>query len=128
MDIFISFYIFKRFTKSPMLKKNHSKEEILDILIESVMTFNPSLFKQCLWSEHLEIISANKMMFYWYFKGMVNCAKSNSIGDLYLKLEKYDYNPNAQFYNFYDNHHTFDRLSIEVEDKGEKVYINVMPF
>ncbi len=59
---------------------------------------------------------------------MVNGAKSNSIGDLYLKLEKYDYNPNAQFYNFYDNYHKFDRLSIEVEDKGEKVYINIMPF
>jgi hypothetical protein len=111
-----------------MLKKNHSKEEILDILIESVMTFNPSLFKQCLWSEHLEIISANKMMFYWYFKGMVNGAKSNSIGDLYLKLEKYDYNPEALFYNFYDKYHTNSRLTVEVIDKGDKIHIDVMPF
>jgi hypothetical protein len=111
-----------------MLKKNHSKEEILAILIESVMSFNPSLFKQCLWSEHLEIISANKMMFYWYFKGMVNCAKSNSIGDLYLKLEKKSYNPDALYYNFYDNFHIYYRLSIEIIEFEDKLHIDVMPF
>ena len=111
-----------------MLKKNYTKKEILDILIESVMTFNPSIYKQCLWSDNLEFCAANKMKYYWYFKGMVNCTKSNSMGELYLKIEKYDYNPDALFYNFYDNYHTYSRLSIEVEDKGENIYIDVMPF
>jgi hypothetical protein len=50
------------------------------------------------------------------------------MGELYLKIEKYDYIPDALFYNFYDNYHTFSRLSIEVEDKGDKIYIDVMPF
>ena len=69
-----------------MLKKNYTKEEILDILIESVMTFNPSLYKQCLWSETLEINAVNKMMYYWYYKGMLKRAKTNSVGELYLKI------------------------------------------
>ena len=111
-----------------MLKKNYTKEEILNILIESVMTFNPSLYKQCLWSESLEITAVNKMMYYWYYKGMVNCTKSSSMGELYLKIEKYDYNPDALFYNFYDNYHTYARLTVEVIDKGDKIHIDVMPF
>jgi hypothetical protein len=111
-----------------MQKTNYTKEEILDILIESVMTFNPSLYKQCLWSETLEINAVNKMMYYWFYKGIVNCTKSSSMGELYLKIEKYDYNPDALFYNFYDNYHTFSRLSFEVEYKGDKIYIDVMPF
>ena len=92
------------------------------------MTFNPSLFKQCLWSETLEFSAINKMMYYRYYKRMVNCTKLSSMGELYLKIEKYDYIPDALFYNFYDNYHTFSRLSIEVEDKGDKIYIDVMPF
>ncbi len=51
---------------------------------------------------------------------MVNCTKSSSMGELYLKIEKYDYNPDAIFYNFYDNYHTFSRLSIEIEIKAIK--------
>ena len=96
------------------------QKEILDILIESVITFNPSLFKQCLWSESLDFSALNKMMYYWYYKRMVNCTKSSSMGELYLKIEKYDYNPDAIFYNFYDNYHTFSRLSIEIEIKAIK--------
>lgn len=111
-----------------MLKKNYTKEEILEILIESVMSFNPSLFKQCLWSESLEINAVNKMMYYWYYKGMVNCTKSSSMGELYLKIEKYNSNKEAQYYNFYDNYHTYTRLTVEVIDKGDKVQVDVMPF
>jgi hypothetical protein len=111
-----------------MLKKNYTKEEILVILIESVMSFNPSLFKQCLWSESLEINAINKMMYYWYYKGMVNGAKSNSVGELYLKIEKKSYNPDALYYNFYDNFHIYDRLSIEIIEFEDKLHIDVMPF
>ncbi len=111
-----------------MQKLTFTKVELLDILIESVMTYNPSIFKACLWSENLEYSGLNKMRFYRYYKGMVNCTKASSIGELYLKIERYDYSPDALFYNFYDNYHKYSRLSIEVKDKGEKVYINVMPF
>ena len=111
-----------------MKKNTFTKDEILDILIESVMTFNSSLLKACLWSENLEFSGLNTMRFYRYYKGMVICKKASSIGELYLKIEKYDYSPDALFYIFHDNYHKYSRLSIEVKNKGEKVYINVMPF
>ena len=59
---------------------------------------------------------------------MVQCTKSSSNGSLYLKIEKYDFRPDALFYNFYDNYHTYYRLSVEVIDYGDKIYIDVMPF
>jgi hypothetical protein len=50
------------------------------------------------------------------------------MGELYLKIEKYYSNKEAQYFNFYDNHHTYARLTVEVIDKGDKVQIDVMPF
>ena len=44
------------------------------------------------------------------------------------KIEKYNSNKEAQYYNFYDNYHTYARLTVEVIDKGEKVHVDVMPF
>ena len=74
------------------------------------------------------LTAVNKMMYYWYYKGIVNCTKSSSMGELYLKIEKYNSNKEAQYYNFYDNYHTYARLTVEVIDKGDKVQVDVMPF
>jgi len=111
-----------------MFSKHFTKEDILEIVIESVITFNPSLLKPCLWSECLAFTAVNKMMFYWYFKGMVLNTKCCSKGALFLKIENNSRHDEIKYYHFFDHYHASARLTIEVIDKGEKVHIDVMPF
>ena len=105
-----------------------NRENILEVLANSCITFTPKSFIPFLMSDDIIVSMPNKVVFYSFFKRMVNCAKNNSVGKLYLKVEKVLIEENQFYYNFYDEVHKFARLTILVTFFEEKIDLDVMPF
>lgn len=72
----------------------------------------------------------NKTRFYQFFKQMVDCTKQNSEGHLTFKIEHEKNNNNQRIYylNFYDKIHKYSRLSIEIKETKESIYLETLPF
>ena len=105
-----------------------NRENILEVLANSCITFTPKSFIPFLMSDDIIVSMPNKVVFYSFFKRMVDCAKNNSVGKLYLKVEKVTFEENQFYYNFYDQVHQFARLTIVVTFFEEKIDLDVMPF
>ena len=71
----------------------------------------------------------NKLRFYNFLNHMINCMRENSIGKIKYNWEKIDWmKKQVDCINFYDEAHTFPRLTIVVEKKGNKLYFETLPF
>ena len=112
------------------MKQTPSIEIIKSELIKSCINFDTKSFIPFLLSNNVVTGMPNKMRFYRFFKQMVNCTKHNSDGHLTLKIED-EKNYGNQFnyvLNFYDQIHKYSRLSIEIKETKENIYINTLPF
>ena len=105
-----------------------NKENILEALANSCITFSPESFIPYLMSDNVIVSMPTKVVFYSFFKRMVNYSKSISSGRSYLKVEKVDFEQNQFYYNFYDEIHQFARLTIVVTILEEKIELDVSPF
>ena len=103
-------------------------DSILEKLANSCITFSPESFVPALMSDKVIVSMPTKVVFYSFFKRMVICTKNNSVGKLYLKIEKVPSEENEFYYNFYDDVHKFARLTIVVTFFNEKIALDVMPF
>ena len=101
---------------------------ILKALADSCITFTPESFIPFLMSDDVIVSMPTKVVFYSFFKRMVICTKNNSVGKLYLKIEKVPLEENQFYYNFYDDVHKFARLTIVVTYLNEKIELDVLPF
>lgn len=104
------------------------RQYILDQLVKSTVHYDAFSFLFCLFSDDVIVQMPNKVVFYEFYKGMLESAKSNSECELFLKIEKYSMDENAMFYNFYDQMHQFSRLTIEVKIINDKIQLEVYPF
>ena len=103
-------------------------DSTLEKLANSCITFSPESFIPYLMSDNVIVSMPTKVVFYSFFKRMVICTKNNSVGKLYLKIEKVPFEENQFYYNFYDDVHKFARLTIVVTYLNEKIELDVLPF
>lgn len=104
--------------------------EINQALEKSCLNNQPFHFIPYLLSKNVIVEFPNKVCFYKSFKKLLKCAHTQSIGPLVLKIEKYPWEEDSdmRYYNFYDDVHKYDRLSIQHKEIGGKLFINSMPF
>jgi hypothetical protein len=110
--------------------------EIIDIkkvkteLINSCVNYDTKSFIPFLMSKNVLTGMPNKTRFYTFFKHMVYCTKQSSEGLLTFKIEHLNKTNNQKSYylNFYDKTHKYSRLSIEVIETKDKIYLDTLPF
>ncbi len=105
-----------------------NRDFILEALTDSCITFTPESFIPFLMSDDVIVSMPSKVVFYSFFKRMVIYTKNNSVGKLYLKIEKVPSEENEFYYNFYDDVHKFARLTIVVTFLNKKIELDVLPF
>ena len=61
---------------------------------------------------------------------MVNCTKQCSEGQLTYKIEHEEIQNNqiSYYLNFYDKIHKYSRLSIEIKETKDNIYLDTLPF
>ncbi|SHI60777.1 hypothetical protein SAMN04488096_10312 [Mesonia phycicola] len=111
-------------------KKTFTIQQIKKALINCCIHNNSAAFIPYLLSNNVEVSSPNKSRFYSCFKSFLYCAHKNKEGNLTLKIEKYKWvnDENIVYYNFYDEVHTYDRVSFEIKETNNKLHIDTMPF
>jgi len=103
-------------------------EEIKQAFIHSCLTFNPAYFKPYLNSDKF-ICDGEKKGFYRSSKMMLSNSRAQTDGDLSLRIENVNYGGrNIQQYCIYDAVHKYARLSVNMEESEESVYIELLPF
>ena len=107
-----------------------SIEIIKSELIKSCVNYDTKSFIPFLLSKNVLTGMPNKIRFYSFFKQMVNCLKQSSEGKLTFKIEHEKNNTNQRDYylNFYDKIHKHSRLSIEIIETKESIYLDTLPF
>jgi hypothetical protein len=101
-------------------------------LINSCLKKNSSLFFNALKQKIVKTKFPNKTSFYSFFKYMINCTNSTSIGKLRFELdaEKFE-NRGGELedcYNFYDEVHIAPRFTLFVLEKDGFIELDVSPF
>lgn len=112
------------------MKETNNIEEIKAELINSCVNYNTKSFIPFLMSKNVLTGMPNKIRFYIFFKYMVSCTKESSVGQLTFKIE-HEKRTNSErnyYLNFYDKIHKYPRLSIEIRETKEHIYINTLPF
>jgi len=112
------------------MKKTSSIETIKSELIKSCINYDTKSFIPFLMSDNVITEMPNKMRFYRFFKKMVNCTKQSSERPLSTKIENEVTNINQRIYNlnFYDKIHKYSRLSFEITESKESIYLDILPF
>ena len=105
-------------------------DRIKSELINSCVNYDTKSFIPFLMSKNVLTGMPNKTRFYSFFKNMVSCTKQSSVGQLTFKIEheKRINNQRNYYLNFYDKIHKYSRLSIEIQETKENIYLNTLPF
>lgn len=112
------------------LKETFTSSQIKEALITNCIGNNSIELIPYILSKNCEVKFRNKIRFYGYLKELLNCAHKKKKGELFLKIEKYNWvdDEDIVYYNFYDGVHIYDHLSIEVTERENKLILDVMPF
>lgn len=112
------------------MKTEVSIENIKSELIKSCVNYDAKSFIPYLMSNNVLTGMPNKTRFYSFFKYMVNCTKQCSEGQLTYKIEheKIQTNQISYYLNFYDKIHKYSRLSIEIKETKDNIYLDTLPF
>jgi len=110
-------------------KFSPSIEEIKAALVKSCLACRPPIFKPYLSSVKFRSDCPDTESFYKILKYMLHAVKSDSVGELSLKIETVErQNQQVQEYCFYDAVHVHPRLTIFVREEADSVYIDILPF
>jgi hypothetical protein len=107
-----------------------SIEKIKSELIKSCLNYDTKSFIPFLLSKKVFTGMPNKMRFYNFYKKMVNSTKQNSKGELIFKVNTISKKENEWNYylEFYDAFHTNSRLTFEVNENNNRIFIDTLPF
>ena len=108
-----------------------NNKKIKDELINACLKLDSKLFLPYLRLNNVKTYFPNERSFYAFFRFRIKCTKMESVGGLRFKIGKNDYEFEGRVmkcYKFYDEVHTYSRLTIYVEDKGGFVYLDIPPF
>lgn len=99
-------------------------------LIKSCVNNKPKAFVPYLLAKEVVTGMPNKILFYAFFKSMVEYASKSSKGPLLLRIEQPEWliDPGVTHYNFYDSIHRYSRLTIEVKETDKYIYLDTLPF
>ena len=103
-------------------------QEIEQLLIEAITSFNTVDFIPTLLSHDILVEFSNKLSFYIFFKGILMAAKDRTIGKLHVKIERSFSDSFCDCYNFYDEVHLHPRFSIDVKRTVNNVILLMYPF
>ena len=104
-------------------------EDLKTALVKSCLACKPSIFKSFLSSDKFRSDCPDTESFYKTLKYMLSAVKSNSVGELSLKIETVErQNQQVQEFCFYDAVHVYPRLTIIVKEEADSVYFDIMPF
>ena len=105
-------------------------KEIKQNLIQSCVSFDAFHFLPYLLSPVVEIDFPNKIRFYRFLKYLLKTAKEESEGALQLRVEHEPWEEDEALlvYNFYDELHKNPRLSLQVKEMGNRIFIDQKPF
>ena len=112
------------------MNETNDIEKIKTELINSCVNYDTKSFIPFLMSKNVLTGMPNKTRFYSFFKYMVYCMKQSSEGKLTFKIEheKRINNQRNYYLNFYDKIHKYSRLSIEIRETQENIYLDTLPF
>jgi hypothetical protein len=107
-------------------------EEIKQAFINSCIEGRPEKFKPYLALSAVSVAYPNKIRFYRSFKKFLYCAKAkcHTKGEWNLKIEdKKQFADHSTYsYAFYDEVHTFPRLTIFVIENSNGINLDIFPF
>ncbi len=107
-------------------------ETIKNNLIKSCINLDPWMFLPFLCDEKVKTDFPSKLQFFNSFTSKIECAKRITNGKLSLKITKpkadYYGNSNTLEYNFFDEVHLNERLSIFVIEENKTLFIDMHPF
>jgi hypothetical protein len=112
------------------MNETNNIEKIKTELIISCVNYDTKSFIPFLMSKKVLTGMPNKTRFYSFLKYMINCTKQCSEGQLTFKIEhEKRTNKRRNYYlNFYDKTHKHSRLSIEIIETKENIYLDTLPF
>lgn len=102
---------------------------ITNALSTACISGNPKIFIPYLLSNNVKT-GTNKVRFYKFFKELIICSQTNSYGKLFLKIENpaYEEDKGIKYYNFYDDHHQYSRISILTKELDNSIFVDALPF
>ena len=105
-------------------------EKVKAELINSCLNYNPKSFIPFLLSENVLTGMPNKLRFFRFLKRILICTKENSKGQLVAKVENQKRNKSQKEYylNFYDKVHKYSRITIEIKETKNNIYLDILPF
>lgn len=106
------------------------QKEIISNLIKSCVDVNPSTFLPYLKNKDVNVNMINKMLFYSFFKQMMNFSKLNSKNKNFYKFKKMkNRNQSLIILNIYDDSNKYAKLSFILKNYStEKFIIEILPF
>lgn len=106
-----------------------SEKEIIRGLINSCLTINPKYFLPYLKDKNLATTMPNKLRFYNFYSHMINCLNCNSNKQLHYKWKRIVWmKENKISLQIFDSIHKYPRLTIVIEKRNEKLYLETLPF
>lgn len=109
--------------------QNSSNNELLGNFIFFCSKFRARQILKLLKNKSIITDMPNKLKFYNFLAYMIYCMKKNSKGKISYEWEKVTLmKKEFNCLNFYDDFHKYPRLSIIVEEKDNKIYLETLPF
>ena len=110
--------------------KQYSIEEIKKQMIKCCINNDTSSFIPYLLSKNVSVDYISKLKFYQFFKYMVqgNMGCSTTTYDFKVEILKIENDLKYYEIRFYDNYRSFPRVTLEIMETKNRIFIEVSPF
>jgi hypothetical protein len=104
-------------------------ETIKKALIYSCVHKQAIYFLPFLFHPSVKVQAVSKIRFFNCLKRMIHCMDENSTGKISLRIKEVSWlEGNVLAYGFYDEIHTYSRLTIHVTETEEMLHLDILPF
>jgi len=104
-------------------------ETIKKALIYSCVHKQAIYFLPFLFHPSVKVKAVSKIRFFSFLKIMIHCMDENSTGKISLRIKEVSWlEGNVLAYGFYDEIHTYSRLTIHVIETDEMLLLDILPF
>lgn len=105
------------------------KEYIINEVVKSGLNLDTKPIFKLLKANQIRTKFPSKVLFYLFYKDMIECAKNCRRGKLKLIINEYEWGQDkAKYYEFYDEYHHGARLTLVVFEERNKVELDILPF
>lgn len=108
---------------------NIKQKHIIQDLIKSCIKIEPSIFLLHLKTNEVITNMPNKLLFYTFFKYMINSLNYNSNKDLYYKWKRIQWISEQKIsLQIFDTYHKHSRLNFIIQIINDKIFIQTLTF